>query len=210
MAFPTLNDLLSQTESSTLEFKRTIEAPGRIAKTLAAFANTAGGWLVIGINDDRTVKGVDSEKDVVQKLEAASDLFVQPGVLVRYQTVQHDERLVLIARVDESEEKPHQAKDPQGQWQVYVRARDKSVPASKQMEKWLQETHDISPELLQQHNVKRLLAHLKKNEQIAAKQFAQLVNISEYRADKLLQQLTREGLLLVLDKQHPKTYTIRK
>ncbi|MDR6194296.1 ATP-binding protein [Siphonobacter sp. SORGH_AS_0500] len=210
MPFPTLTDLLSQSEGSTLEFKRTIEAPGRIAKTLAAFANTSGGWLVIGVNDDRSVKGIESEKDIVQQLEAASDLFVQPGVLLRYKAVEHHERRVLIVRVDESEDKPHQAKDHQGQWQVYVRARDKSVPATKQMGKWLQEQGEVSSELLQQHNVKRLISYLQKHKQISAKQFAQLVNISEYRSDKLLQQCTREGLLLTLHNQQPKTFTLRK
>jgi len=39
-------------EGKTLEFKRDISSPKNILKTLVAFANTAGGRLLIGIEDD--------------------------------------------------------------------------------------------------------------------------------------------------------------
>ncbi|MFT4031678.1 MAG: putative DNA binding domain-containing protein [Siphonobacter sp.] len=210
MTFPPITELLLQSEHITLEFKRIIDAPVRIAKTLAAFANTRGGWLIIGVDDDHTIRGIESEKDEIQKLEAACDFFVRPDLLLKYQAITYQERLLLMIWVPESEEKPHEARNKDGVWQVYVRAKDKSVPATKQMGKWLQQTGEISSEILQQHTVKRLLEFLQKNERITAKRYAQLVNISEYRANKLLQQLTREGILLLLEKQRPKSYVLKK
>ncbi len=43
-------------EGKTLEFKRDISSPKNIIKTLVAFANTAGGRLLIGVEDE--TKGV--------------------------------------------------------------------------------------------------------------------------------------------------------
>lgn len=46
-----ISELLSQPEGKTLEFKRDLSSPRNILKTLTAFANTAGGVVLIGIED---------------------------------------------------------------------------------------------------------------------------------------------------------------
>ena len=43
--------LLTRPEGKTLEFKRDLSSPDRIVRTLVAFANTAGGTLLIGVED---------------------------------------------------------------------------------------------------------------------------------------------------------------
>ncbi len=207
---PNLASLLAQPEGTTLEFKRSIDSPGRIAKTLAAFANTAGGTLVVGVNDDRTVRGIVSEKEEVQKLESASEFWVEPPLLLRYETVETDERKVLIFKIEESANKPHRAKNERGEWEVYVRTRDKSVPASKRMGDWLETAPEADPALLASPNVKALLQFLQKTETVTAGRTAKLLNVSEYRAQKLLHTLTRQGVLLFLEKQSPKRYALRK
>ena len=64
-----LESLLQQPEGKTLEFKRDLSSPKPILKTLVAFANTAGGRLIIGITDDHQLIGVDdplTEEDIKQ------------------------------------------------------------------------------------------------------------------------------------------------
>ena len=56
--------LLTQAEGKTLEFKRDLSSPRPLLKTLVAFANTAGGRLVIGVDDQRRVVGIESPLDV--------------------------------------------------------------------------------------------------------------------------------------------------
>ncbi|MGX6643214.1 AlbA family DNA-binding domain-containing protein [Legionella pneumophila] len=46
-----LLELLKQPEGKTLEFKRDLSSPSNILRTITAFANTAGGTLVIGVED---------------------------------------------------------------------------------------------------------------------------------------------------------------
>ena len=53
----TTHPLLLQPEGKTQEFKRDLSSPQNLLKTLVAFANSAGGRLVIGVDDARRVVG---------------------------------------------------------------------------------------------------------------------------------------------------------
>ena len=55
---PGIHPLLVQAEGKTLEFKRDLSSPQNALKTLVAFASSAGGRLVIGVDDARRVAGV--------------------------------------------------------------------------------------------------------------------------------------------------------
>lgn len=50
---------VSDIESKTLEFKRDLSSPDGPLRTFVAFANSAGGRLIVGVADDGTVVGVD-------------------------------------------------------------------------------------------------------------------------------------------------------
>jgi predicted HTH transcriptional regulator len=54
-----LVELLRRPEGKTLEFKRDLSSPDGVVRTIIAFANTAGGTLLIGVEDrSRRVRGV--------------------------------------------------------------------------------------------------------------------------------------------------------
>jgi len=48
-----ITDLIARDEGKTLEFKRGASSPKPILKSLVAFANTAGGRLIIGVDDEK-------------------------------------------------------------------------------------------------------------------------------------------------------------
>ncbi|HEV7737810.1 MAG TPA: ATP-binding protein, partial [Chlamydiales bacterium] len=48
---PLLEELLAKAESKTLEFKENAHSLAKIVQTMIAFANTAGGMLIIGVQD---------------------------------------------------------------------------------------------------------------------------------------------------------------
>ncbi len=200
-----LDELIAQGEHTRLEFKRQLSAASRIARTLAAFANTSGGILLIGIADDGKIKGVSSEFKEVEKIEAATDRLIQPALSVSYETLSPDGRIVLIVTVPESTEKPHYLIDDSGKRTIYVRARDKSIPTNK-----LIITADTeNRELLKSPMARTLIQYLRKNDFITADRFAKLINISAYRAGKLLRQLAERGLLLLIDKPRPVRYALK-
>jgi ATP-dependent DNA helicase RecG len=61
-------EMVSFPEGKTLEFKRDLSSPKPWLKTLVAFANTAGGRLVIGIDDARQIIGVSNPLDEEERL----------------------------------------------------------------------------------------------------------------------------------------------
>ena len=201
----TIADLIAQGEGSRLEFKVTIHSAHRIARTLTAFSNTAGGRLLVGISDDGRVAGIESEYREIQKLERATDFFVDPPIAVSYEVVVCEGRRVLVIDVPESDARPHRAVDERGQRTIYVRTKDKSVPTNK----LILAAEGPSAQLLQSSNVRNLVQYLRKNESITAKRFAQLVNISDTRALKLLRQLADQGLLLMVDRQRPVQFSLK-
>lgn len=55
----TIAELLKADEGKTLEFKRDLSSPRNLLKTLVAFANTAGGRIIIGVADKTPIGQVD-------------------------------------------------------------------------------------------------------------------------------------------------------
>ena len=62
-----IEDLIKGKEGKTLEFKRDLSSFKPIMRTLIAFANTAGGTLVIGRDDNGVITGI---KDVCRPKRA--------------------------------------------------------------------------------------------------------------------------------------------
>ena len=75
-----LQELMAKPEGKTLEFKRDLSSLKPILKTLVAFANTAGGILVIGREDDGTVVGVANVLAEEERLANAVADGVRPGM----------------------------------------------------------------------------------------------------------------------------------
>ena len=206
MSSRSLHNLIEQGEGTQLEFKRTLSSATRIARTLAAFANTSGGTLLIGVADDKKIVGIISELAEVRTLEQATDELIEPALTVSYETRKQDGKTVLLVRVAESEDKPHKVFTEQREWQIYVRQRDKSVPTTR----FMTDNLAIDKKLLQTPMVKSLLLHLQKHDTISVERLAKLVNISDYRAKKLLRDLTAQGLLLFVDQPRPGRFSLKK
>ena len=59
-----LLELLKRPEGKTLEFKRDLPSPEGVLRSLVAFANTAGGTVLVGVEDrTRHVRGVREPLD---------------------------------------------------------------------------------------------------------------------------------------------------
>lgn len=123
-----LPEILRQSEGEQLDYKQRITSLEKIARTLCAFANTSGGMLLVGIKDDRTITGVDPEEEKFMLDLAATD-YCLPAIPLRYEELEDEEdHIVLVVHVAKSAVKPHSCRNQQGQWQVYLRHNDKSIP----------------------------------------------------------------------------------
>ncbi|MDZ7681396.1 MAG: NAD(P)H-dependent glycerol-3-phosphate dehydrogenase [Fodinibius sp.] len=91
---------LAQTgEGAFLEFKRTIPSAYKIAREIAAFANTKGGTLLIGVDDDKSLVGVMGYQEEEFLLAKAARELCRPAVDITIEIVYFGERDLLVIRV---------------------------------------------------------------------------------------------------------------
>lgn len=64
-------DTLLHGESQTVEFKSSLAEEREGIQTMVAFANSQGGWLFFGVNNDGTAKGVHVGKNTLENLAVA-------------------------------------------------------------------------------------------------------------------------------------------
>jgi predicted HTH transcriptional regulator len=94
-----LAQLLSQPESRTLEFKRDLSSLSGILKTLVAFANTTGGTLVIGREDDGSLRSVSDIHAEEERLSNAIADGIHPVLLPDIEIASIEEVDLLVVRV---------------------------------------------------------------------------------------------------------------
>lgn len=125
-----LKSYIREGEHQTQDFKFRVDDAKKIARTLAAFANTDGGRLLIGVKDNGKVVGVNPEEEF-HVIQGAASLYCKPELTLKTQIMQSDHKLVLEVTVDEIEFKPVKALDEDGFWKTYVRREDHTLLASK-------------------------------------------------------------------------------
>jgi predicted HTH transcriptional regulator len=207
-----LRALISQGEGERLEFKKKTTHPTRIARTLASLANTHGGQVLVGVDDDGRVVGVrDAEEEMYQLREAAQH-YIDPPLVLNFREIEtDDDRIVLLVSVPESPQKPHRAQIAPGEWRSYVRVRDESVLASSLTEKLL-ERQPPEPRLEKLPLTKdelRALDYLKTIQpRITVAQYTKLINVSRRRAYRTLIKLVLHGYLRYHDKEKEPYYTL--
>jgi predicted HTH transcriptional regulator len=117
-----LEDLLQQPEGKTLEFKRDLSSPGPALRTLVAFANSAGGRLVLGVEDRaRTVVGVKAPLDLEERLASVVADSIEPPILPEIEIVPWRKTHVLVATVHPSALRPHHLRSEGPARGTYVR-----------------------------------------------------------------------------------------
>ena len=210
-----LQVLLREGEGFQLEFKRKVSSPTKIARALIAFANTKGGRILFGIDDDKTIVGVESEKMEVEMIETAGKVHCDPPIEPAIEIVSYRGKDVIVVTIDESNQKPHSLVDQDNgsddlESKVLIRVKDKTVVASKEVVKILQmESPDAPPMRISiGETERRLLDYLDGNERITVKQLGKLVNISDRRASRLLIQLVRAGVVRIHTHEKEDFYTL--
>lgn len=215
MNYRELELLLEEGEGIHLEFKRKVSSPEKIARALIGFANTKGGTILFGIDDDASIVGVESEKMEVEMIETAGNVYCDPPIEPNIEIISHKGRDVIVATIEESKEKPHYLvvdDDETGdqETKVLIRVKDKTVVASKEVIKILRaESPDAPPLRISIGDTeRRLFDFLEANERITVKQFGKLVNISDRRASRILINLVRAGVLRIHTHEKEEYYTM--
>lgn len=193
-----LYKLIEDGESFNVEFKRKFSSPEKIAKELIAFANSKGGKIIFGVDDDRKIIGINSEKEEIELVSFAAKFYCEPEIEFTTEIVSIKNSDLLVVNIPESKRKPHKlVNDRTDNNKVYVRLNDKSVIASRETIQILKSLNNPNPLKITFGTIeKTLINYLNQHERITVKEFKKLVNISERRASRILVNLVRAGVLL--------------
>lgn len=202
-----LQQLIFAGESDTLDFKKRITQADRIARTIASFANTRGGLILVGVMDNGQISGIDPEEEK-HILNLAAELFCDPPVKIFFKELEDDDKTVLKVIIPESSEKPHLVKVKENDWRGYIRVKDETVQTSNMVLKVLETetTEELLPTFDLQEKI--LLEFLGKNRRITLKQYMKLVNISHRRAYRILVKMVLQGAIRIHDKEKENYYTL--
>jgi predicted HTH transcriptional regulator len=103
-----LVELLKRHEGKTLEFKRDLSSPDGILKTVVAFANTAGGTVVIGVEDgSKNVRGLPDALASEERLASLISDSIRPHLVPDIEVMAWRNLNVLAVQVHPSNTRPH-------------------------------------------------------------------------------------------------------
>ena len=103
-----LTEILRQTEGKNLEFKRDLSSPAGFLRTVVAFANTAGGIILIGVEDrTRHIRGVREPLDLEERVVNLISDSIKPRLLPDVELLSYRNTHVLAIEVFPSPARPH-------------------------------------------------------------------------------------------------------
>lgn len=204
-----LIDLIEEGENIQCEFKRHFTTPEKIAREMIAFANTKGGYILFGIDDDKKIIGVESEKSEAEMINDAANNYCEPPLKFKINYINYKGKEIVGVTVPESKIKPHRLQDYRKDFDitnaiVMIRVNDKSMKASKEMVRIMRA--NAGNLALQKYTIgtteKHVFEYLAKRERISVKELSNLVNISERRASRTLVKMVRANLLVIHTKDN--------
>lgn len=209
MTIKEIQALVSQGEGTTLEFKHKVEHPEKIIREIVAFANSQGGSLLIGVDDDGTILGLKDAEEEAYALESAIQKHCKPPILLDSEIVPISrKRSVIHYSIAASERKPHAVKKDEST-KVYVRSQDRSIQASKEMREILRrQRKPKDTRFTFGEKEKLLMEYLDTHGEITLPAFAALANIKKYYASKTLILLVLAKVLIIEPREGQDLYKL--
>src|SRR5690606_21702091 len=196
MTIKEIQALVSQGEGTTLEFKHKVVHPEKIVREIVAFANSKGGSLLIGVDDDGTILGLKDAEEEAYALEHAIQKHCKPPISLDSEIVPiSKKRSVIHYSIAASKRKPHAVKQAEStKVEEDVREQERSSQASKETREILRRRRTPrATRFTFGEKEKLLMEYLDIHGTITLSQFAALAKIKKYYASKTL-------ILLVLAK----------
>ncbi len=192
-----LKKLISEGENQLLDFKYCVSDSRKIARTLAAFANSQGGRILIGVRDNGSIAGIRTDEEIYMVYTAAH-LFCRPEISFTVRQHITEGKTVLEVVVLKGNERPYQVKDEDGRWLPYFRHGDQNLVANKVLlQVWRKENKERGVMVKFSKAENFLLDYLQKNDSITISAFRKIAGISSYRAESILANLILFKVLIL-------------
>jgi predicted HTH transcriptional regulator len=204
-----IRELIARGENQHLDFKFEISDARKIARTLSAFANSDGGKLLIGVKDNGVITGIRTDEEEYM-IESAAHLYCKPAIDYKLKKWNVDGRWVLEATIRKSQNRPHYAKDDEGNWIAFVRVADQNLQANRVLLKVWNNKNSKRGTLLKYGNEeKSLITYLEKNPYITLSKFTKIAHTSRHIAETVLVKMISLNVLDVEVTEKAVMYKLR-
>ncbi len=203
-----IRKLIAEGEHQRLDFKFGINDSKKIARTLAAFSNTDGGRLLIGVKDNGAIAGVRSEEEFYM-VQAASELFTKSVVPLQVKEWSIEKKTVLEIII--IPDKKHLIKAPgkDGTFKVFIRVNDENLPVNGV---WLKAWHmrNSGQGVLVRFSEKEklLFSYLESNPFITLSKFCRLADLSHKIVENILASFIAIGMIDMVFSETGNTYKL--
>ena len=189
-------------EGKQLEFKRGLPRDEKTARTLAAFANTRGGLLLIGVGDRGELIGAPKPRQTLERLREIAESSIVPPLAVELGLVELEAHTIVCCSVALSPKRPHAVLRAGAEPEIVVRAGSSNRAADGPTLKALKRQRGSRAGL--DELSKRALEwvdRLSRNGTLADSpatvgRFCDAFNIGRQRGRRAFIELEREGLLV--------------
>ncbi len=140
-----LGELIGQGETSAVEFKSADVRPESLAREMVALSNTLGGTILVGIDDEGRIGGMD-KPDFDQWVANIARHNVSPAVAPDISVVRVDERNIGVVTIPKGISKPYQTID--GKFWIRVGSKNRNA-TKEELSRLFQQAglvhYDLSP-----------------------------------------------------------------
>ncbi|BAL23491.1 RNA-binding domain-containing protein [Azoarcus sp. KH32C] len=129
-----LLEVIANGENSGVEFKRDDVRPEQLAKEIVALANFQGGKVLLGVEDDGSISGVQRPDLEAWVMDVVFGRYIHPLILPFYEElVLDDDKRVAVVSVTQGSAKPYVVRNNNRE-EIYIRVGSTSRLATREQQ----------------------------------------------------------------------------
>lgn len=197
-------------ENDRVEFKRKINHPEKVVREVVAFANTSGGHLLVGVDDNHTIYGLKYADEEDFLLQKAIRELCRPAIRFEAKMVPlNEKRSILHYCIFPGEDKPYFAFEKKNHryGKAFVRVKDRSIQASPEIRKILKYSNQPANVHFQYgFNEKLLFNYLNDHEKVTVKEFREISGLDYRSASSTLVKMVLANTLKIVPREKEDWY----
>ncbi len=205
MELQEIKRLIFRGESDQVEFKHKIRHPEKVIREVVAFANTNGGHLIVGVDDNGTIAGLKYAEDDDFLLRKAIEELCKPAIQYSSEVLKISEkRAILHYQIAAGKEKPYYAflQKNHRYGKAFVRVADRSVQASPEIRKILKRSNDLNDSHFSYGDQeKALFDYLKSHDEITINRYREFTGLHQKEASELFIRMVLANVLKIIPQE---------
>ncbi|WP_375584384.1 helix-turn-helix domain-containing protein [Cyclobacterium xiamenense] len=202
MTLRDIGKIAQKGEGLHVEFKKKAAHPEKIVKEIVALANTEGGHLLLGVDDDGTLSGQRYIEEEVYAMDKAIRELISPVISLKKHVISLSAKKGLaVYEIKKSNLAPHFIWE-NNRKKAYVRVADKSIQASREM--WeIMKRKRREEDIVFKYGKKEelLMKALASRPHITLKEYVALAKIPIYIASRTLVKLVLANVIEVIPRE---------